>query len=128
MSDTVGFIRSLPPMLIAAFRATLEETVHADLLLHVIDAASPQRDEQAAAVNQVLRDIEAHEIPQILVYNKIDTAGYEPRVERNEHGTIARVFVSALQRSGLDGLRQSIVEFGGEHTGKNGFDETVQPE
>jgi len=128
VSDTVGFIRSLPPMLIAAFRATLEETVHADLLLHVIDAASPQRDEQIAAVNQVLRDIGAHEIPQILVYNKIDVAGYEPRVERNEHGTIARVFVSALQRSGLDGLRQSIVEFGGEPTGNNACDETVQPE
>ena len=128
VSDTVGFIRSLPPMLIAAFRATLEETIHADLLLHVIDAASPQRDEQIAAVNQVLRDIEAHEIPQILVYNKIDTAGYAPRVERNEHGTIARVFVSALQRSGLDGLRQSIVEFGGEPTGNNACDETVQPE
>jgi len=115
-------------MLIAAFRATLEETVHADLLLHVIDAASPQRDEQIAAVNQVLRDIGAHEIPQILVYNKIDMAGYAPRVERNEHGTIARVFVSALQRSGLDGLRQSIVEFGGEPTGNNACDETVQPE
>ena len=128
VSDTVGFIRSLPPTLIAAFRATLEETVHADLLLHVIDAASPQRDEQIAAVNQVLRDIDAHEIPQILVYNKIDAAGYEPRVERNEHGTIARVFVSALQRSGLDGLRQSIVEFGGEPTGNNALDETVQPE
>ncbi len=113
VSDTVGFIRALPPMLVAAFRATLEETVHADLLLHVIDAASAQRDEQAAEVNKVLRDIDADEIPQILVYNKIDLAGYAPRVERNEHGTIARVFVSALQRSGLDGLRKSIVEFGG---------------
>jgi GTP-binding protein HflX len=127
VSDTVGFIRSLPPTLIAAFRATLEETVHADLLLHVIDASSPQRDEQAAEVNKVLKDIGADEIPQIRVYNKIDTAGYEPRVERNEHGTIARVFVSALQRSGLDGLRQSIAEFGGS-TGNNAWNETVQPE
>ncbi|CAM5222821.1 GTPase HflX OS=Castellaniella defragrans OX=75697 GN=hflX PE=3 SV=1 [Castellaniella defragrans] len=127
VSDTVGFIRALPPTLIAAFRATLEETVHADLLLHVVDAASPQRDEQAQAVNRVLGDIQADEIPQIQVYNKIDLAGYEPRVERNEHGTIARVFVSALARSGLDGLRQSIVEFGG-HTGSNAIHESVQPE
>ncbi len=111
ISDTVGFIRALPPTLVAAFRATLEETVHADLLLHVIDAASPQRDEQAAAVNKVLMDIGAHDIPQVLVYNKIDAAGYEARVERDERGTIARVFVSALQRTGLDGLRQSIIEF-----------------
>lgn len=127
VSDTVGFIRSLPTMLIAAFRATLEETVHADLLLHVIDAASPQRDEQAAEVNKVLKEIGADEIPQIRVYNKIDTAGYEPRIERNEHGTIARVFVSALQRSGLDGLRQSIAEFKGP-TVNNAWNETVQPE
>ena len=112
ISDTVGFIRDLPPTLIAAFRATLEETVQADLLLHVVDASSPQRDEQIAEVNKVLADIGADEIQRILVYNKIDEAGYESRVERNEHGTIARVFVSALKRSGLDGLRGAIVESG----------------
>lgn len=112
ISDTVGFIRDLPPTLIAAFRATLEETVQADLLLHVVDAASPQRDEQIAEVDKVLADIGADEVPRILVYNKIDDAGYEPRVERNEHGTIARVFVSALKRAGLDGLREAIIESG----------------
>lgn len=112
ISDTVGFIRDLPPTLIAAFRATLEETVQADLLLHVVDASSPQRDEQMAEVDKVLTDIGADEIPRILVYNKIDEAGYEPRVERDEHGTIARVFVSALKRAGLDGLRGAIVESG----------------
>lgn len=127
VSDTVGFIRALPPTLVAAFRATLEETVQADLLLHVVDAANPQRDEQVQAVNRVLADIQADEIPQMQVFNKIDLAGYEPRVERNEHGTIARVFVSALARSGLDGLRQSIVEFGG-HTGSNAIHESVQSE
>ncbi|HEX7386183.1 MAG TPA: GTPase HflX [Castellaniella sp.] len=127
VSDTVGFIRALPPTLIAAFRATLEETVQADLLLHVVDAANPQRDEQVQAVQQVLADIQADEIPQIQVFNKIDLAGYEPRVERNEHGTIARVFVSALARSGLSSLRQAIVEFGG-HTGSNAIHESVQPE
>lgn len=125
VSDTVGFIRDLPTTLIAAFRATLEETVHADVLLHVVDAASPQRDEQIQAVNHVLREIGAQDTPQILVYNKIDTAGYEPRVERDEHGTIARVFVSALTREGLEGLRQAIVE-SGQVTGNDAFNENVQ--
>ncbi len=127
VSDTVGFIRDLPTTLIAAFRATLEETVHADLLLHVIDAASPQRDEQVAEVNKVLREIQADGIRQILVFNKIDTAGYEPRVERDEHGTIARVFVSALQRSGLDGLRLAIAE-SARMTGNNTVNEIIQSE
>lgn len=112
VSDTVGFIRDLPHSLIAAFRATLEETVHADLLLHVVDAASPQRDEQVFEVNKVLADIGASEVPTILVYNKIDRAGIEPRVERNAHGTIARVFVSATERAGLDALRGAIAEVG----------------
>ncbi len=112
VSDTVGFIRDLPPTLIAAFRATLEETVHADLLLHVIDASSPQRDEHIQEVNKVLADIGADKIPVIPVYNKIDLVGLEPRVERDEHGNIARVFVSALGRAGLDGLRGAIVEAG----------------
>lgn len=120
ISDTVGFIRELPPTLIAAFRATLEETVQADLLLHVVDASSAQRDEQIAEVHKVLGDIGADEIPRILVYNKIDEAGYEPRVERNEHGTITRVFVSALERAGLDGLREAIVE-SGQIAGNNAF-------
>ncbi|CAB3697588.1 MULTISPECIES: GTPase HflX [Achromobacter] len=112
VSDTVGFIRDLPHGLIAAFRATLEETVHADLLLHVVDAASPQRDEQIFEVNKVLAEIGASAIPTILVYNKIDRAGLEPRVERDAHGTIARVFVSATERAGLDALRGAIAETG----------------
>ena len=128
ISDTVGFIRDLPPTLIAAFRATLEETVQADLLLHVVDASSPQRDEQIAQVNQVLHDIGASDIPCILVYNKIDQAGYAPRVERDEHGTIARVFVSAIERLGLDGLRGAIVE-SGQIAGNNAFTiENIQSE
>lgn len=108
ISDTVGFIRDLPPNLIAAFRATLEETVHADLLLHVVDASSPQRDEQIFEVNKVLADIGAADIPVILVYNKIDLAGLAPRVEVDAHGTIARVFVSAAERAGLEALRGAI--------------------
>ena len=111
LSDTVGFIRDLPLTLIAAFRATLEEAIQADLLLHVVDAASPQRDEQIAEVDKVLVDIGAAEIPRILVYNKIDLAGLEPRVQTDPHGTICRVFLSAQQRLGLDGLRQAISQF-----------------
>jgi GTPase len=120
ISDTVGFIRDLPPTLIAAFRATLEETIQADLLFHVVDASSAQRDEQVVEVDKVLADIGASKIPRILVYNKTDAAGYEPRVERNEHGTIARIFVSALGRAGLDGLRRAIVE-SGQIAGNNAF-------
>ena len=111
LSDTVGFIRDLPLTLIAAFRATLEEAIQADLLLHVVDAASPQRDEQIAEGDKVLVDIGAAEIPRILVYNKIDLAGLEPRVQTDAHGTICRVFLSAQQRLGLDGLRQAISQF-----------------
>lgn len=111
VSDTVGFIRELPHMLVAAFKATLEETINADLLLHVVDHSSPQRDEQISEVNKVLKEIGADHVPCILVYNKIDMAGLDPSVERDEHGTISRVFVSASERSGLDLLRGAMVEF-----------------
>ena len=87
ISDTVGFVRELPHQLVAAFRATLEETIHADLLLHVVDASSPVRMEQIEQVNLVLQEIGADHIPQILVWNKIDAAGLEPSVERDEYGT-----------------------------------------
>jgi len=112
LSDTVGFIRDLPHGLVAAFRATLEETVRAELLLHVVDAASPARDEQQVEVNKVLAEIEADETPQIVVYNKIDAARLEARVERSQYGRISRVFVSARTGSGLDELRGAIAEFG----------------
>jgi GTP-binding protein HflX len=111
LSDTVGFIRELPHQLVAAFRATLEETVHADLLLHVVDAASPTRIEQIEEVNAVLREIGADHIPQILVWNKIDAAGLDPAVERDEYDKIRRVFISAQTGEGLDLLRGAIAEF-----------------
>jgi GTPase len=111
ISDTVGFIRDLPHGLVAAFRATLEETVHADLLLHVVDAASPSRDEQAADVDKVLAEIPAGEAPRLLVWNKIDAAGLRPDVERDQYGRISRVFVSARTGEGLEGLRNAIAEF-----------------
>jgi GTP-binding protein HflX len=111
VSDTVGFIRDLPHGLVAAFRATLEETVHADLLLHVVDASSAVRDQQAAAVDQVLAEIPAGEAPRILVWNKIDAAGLEPGIERDQYGRISRVFVSARTGAGLELLREAIAEF-----------------
>jgi GTPase len=111
VSDTVGFIRDLPHGLVAAFRATLEETVHADLLLHVVDAASPARDEQAAEANKVLAEIGADLAPQVVVWNKIDAAGFEPAVERDQYGRISRVFVSARTGVGLELLRGAIAEF-----------------
>ena len=110
ISDTVGFVRELPHQLVAAFRATLEETIHADLLLHVVDGASPVRMEQIEQVNLVLKEIGADHIPQILVWNKIDAAGLEPAVERDEYAKIARVFISAQSGAGLDMLRGAIVE------------------
>ncbi len=111
MSDTVGFIRDLPHQLVAAFRATLEETIHADLLLHVVDSSSPTRMEQISQVNQVLKEIGADHIPQLLVWNKIDINGLDSSLDRGEYGKITRVFVSAQTGSGLDLLRQAIVEF-----------------
>jgi GTP-binding protein HflX len=114
MSDTVGFIRELPHQLVAAFRATLEETQHADLLLHVVDAASPVRLDQIEQVNAVLHEIGALAVPQILVFNKIDgvpeLAARTDPVERDEYGNISRVFLSALTGQGMDGLRQAITE------------------
>jgi GTP-binding protein HflX len=112
LSDTVGFIRDLPHTLVAAFRATLEETVRADLLLHVVDAGSPAREEQQAEVDKVLAEIGADAVPRILVWNKIDTAQLEAGVERDQYGRISRVFVSARTGAGLEGLRGAVAEFG----------------
>jgi GTPase len=110
VSDTVGFVRELPHQLVAAFRATLEETIRADLLLHVVDGSSPVRNEQIEQVNDVLREIGADHIPQMLVWNKIDAAGLEPGVERDENGKISRVFISAQSGEGLGLLRDAIIE------------------
>jgi len=111
LSDTVGFIRDLPHTLVAAFRATLEETVQADLLLHVVDAASPVRDAQIAQVNKVLADIGADAVPQIMVYNKIDVAGLAHGVERDACGRIRAVRVSAASGAGIGELRALYDEF-----------------
>lgn len=120
LSDTVGFIRELPHGLVAAFRATLEETVRADLLLHVVDAASPVRDEQAAAVNEVLAEIGAAHVPQIAVWNKIDLASLQPGIERDQYGKISRVFLSARTGAGLEALRGAIAEFARDQAAARG--------
>ena len=120
ISDTVGFIRDLPHGLVAAFRATLEETVHADLLLHVVDSASASRDEQAREVDKVLAEIPAGDAPRLLVWNKIDLVGsgkeLSPAVERDQYGRICRVFVSARTGAGLQDLRAAIAEFAKERS------------
>jgi GTP-binding protein HflX len=108
ISDTVGFIRGLPHTLVAAFRATLEETVRADLLVHVVDASHPNRDEQAADVNKVLVEIGAGAIPQVVVYNKTDLLAVQPAVINDECGNICALWVSAKQRVGLERLREAL--------------------
>ena len=110
VSDTVGFIRHLPHSLVAAFRSTLEETALADLLLHVVDANSPNRDDQIAEVNKVLHEIGAQHIPQILVLNKIDLQELPAGVERDEYGRIARIRLSAKTGAGVDALREALAE------------------
>jgi len=111
LSDTVGFIRGLPHTLVAAFRATLEETVQADLLLHVVDASHPSHDQQMLEVNKVLGEIGAGEIPQVVVYNKIDTLGTAPEAVRDECGKISKIWVSSRAGHGLDLVRAAAREF-----------------
>jgi len=110
LSDTVGFIRSLPYSLIAAFRATLEESAEANLLLHVIDVSHSDWIEQARVVDKILEEIGAGQTAKISVMNKIDVAGGMPGLERDEYGRISRIFVSAKQRLGLELIRQALSE------------------
>ena len=110
LSDTVGFIRGLPHQLIEAFKSTLDETVHADILLHVVDASSPAKDDQIVEVNKVLEEIDAHEIPTILVLNKIDRTDLPAEILRDSEGSIVAVRISALKGTGLDLLREAIRE------------------
>ncbi|MBP9713777.1 MAG: GTPase HflX [Sterolibacterium sp.] len=118
LSDTVGFIRDLPHALVAAFHATLEETAGSDLLLHVVDSSSPDRDQQIAAVNQVLAEIGAAEVPQIIVWNKIDATAAESGVERDEYARISRVRLSARTGVGVDLLRAALTEIARDHLEK----------
>lgn len=119
LSDTVGFIRDLPHALIDAFHATLEEAAQADLLLHVIDAASPDRDQQIRAVDAVLKEIGADDVPRILVWNKLDLTPASPGSERNDCGNISSVRVSAQSGAGMVFLRQAVAEAGCGHRERN---------
>ncbi|MEM6604561.1 MAG: ribosome rescue GTPase HflX [Pseudomonadota bacterium] len=110
LADTVGFISSLPHGLIEAFKATLEETRDADLLLHVIDASDQDRDSHCADVHEVLAEMGADTIPVLQVYNKIDLLELEPRLDRDDAGHIHRVWISATQPSGLAMLQQAVAE------------------
>lgn len=120
LSDTVGFIRDLPHKLVEAFEATLHEAAEADLLLHVIDCASPHQAEQQLEVDRVLQEIGAAEVPQILVYNKVDLLedSLRPRdntdvVQADAGQQRVRVFVSAATGEGLGLLRASIADLAG---------------
>jgi GTPase len=106
LSDTVGFIDRLPHSLVAAFRATLEEVVHADLLLHVIDAADPDRERHVEAVERVLTEIEAHEVPRLRVYNKIDRLSGDESARLDAAGDA--VTLSAATGEGVEGLEREI--------------------
>jgi GTP-binding protein HflX len=110
LSDTVGFIKHLPHALVEAFSATLEEAVQADLLLHIVDTASTNRDEQIAQVNKVLGEIGATNVPQILVHNQIDRVGLTPSVSRDEYGRITTIHASAKTGEGMDLLRLAMAE------------------
>jgi GTPase len=116
LSDTVGFIRDLPHGLIDAFQATLQEAVDADLLLHVVDAGNPDHPEQIAQVQRVLHEIGAADVPQVLVFNKIDLleASRQPREEVDrfeiEGVQVPRVFVSAHSGGGLPALRRLLAQ------------------
>ncbi|MHB8920391.1 MAG: ribosome rescue GTPase HflX [Halothiobacillus sp.] len=111
LADTVGFIRHLPTELVTAFRSTLEETLEADLLIHVVDAASDERDRQMTDVEVVLKEIGADRLPRLTVMNKIDQIeGRAPQIDWNEAGEVERVWVSAYTGLGMDELRQALLE------------------
>ena len=110
VADTVGFIRELPHELVAAFQSTLTEARAATLLLHVVDASNPRRDEQRFAVDTVLQEIGAQDIPQILVYNKIDRLEMQPRIDRDADGRATAVWISAARRTGLGLLASAVAE------------------
>lgn len=109
--DTVGFIRHLPHKLVEAFRATLEESASADLLLHLVDAQAVERDEQIKQVNQVLKEIGAEQVPMLEVYNKVDLLeSVKPHIQRNEQGKPHRVWLSAQTGQGIELLLQAVSE------------------
>ena len=121
LTDTVGFVRDLPHKLVSAFSATLEETALADVLLHVVDASNPDFERQMDDVNVVLEEIGAHEVPQLVVYNKIDLLPEGVRgagVLRDNSGRAVGVNISVAKSLGLDALREAMIERALENSGK----------
>ncbi len=110
LADTVGFIRALPHGLVDAFRATLEEVSQSDLILHVVDGSASLKEERIHEVNRVLGEIDASEIPQLMVYNKIDLMEEAPRIERGSDGRPTKVWVSGVTGDGGDLLLEAIAE------------------
>lgn len=110
LADTVGFIRHLPHKLVEAFHATLEEAAQSDLLLHVVDAADPERDANIEQVENVLAEIGADNVPRLVVMNKIDRLGSEPRIDRNGMQEPTTVWLSARDKTGFEELRQVLSE------------------
>ncbi len=108
LSDTVGFVRDLPHSLVTAFHSTLEEVASASMLIHVVDAGSPECEQLIEEVNRVLGEIDALNVPVTMVYNKIDTTGDAPRVQYEDDGTIRAVWLSALTGEGIEGVHEAI--------------------
>lgn len=111
LSDTVGFIRDLPHSLVEAFHSTLEEVSNAHLLLHVVDVVSRYREECITEVDKVLNDIDASDIPTIMVFNKIDLNDSRARVKRNDKGLVSAIWLSAHTGEGVDTLLEAITEY-----------------
>ena len=128
LTDTVGFVRDLPHRLVAAFSATLEETAQADVLFHVADVSQPDYEQRMEDVNRVLAEIGAADVPQLLLYNKIDLLPAEqqqPGILRSKSGQIAAVRLSVTQSLGLDDLRQALIEWADTHRKASGGKEAT---
>ncbi|OAM25624.1 GTPase HflX [Eikenella corrodens] len=128
LTDTVGFVRDLPHRLVAAFSATLEETAQADVLLHVADVSQPDYEQRMEDVNRVLAEIGAADVPQLLLYNKIDLLPAEqqqPGILRSKSGQIAAVRLSVTQNLGLEDLRQALIEWADTHSKASGSKEAT---
>ena len=128
LTDTVGFVRDLPHRLVAAFYATLEETAQADVLLHVADVSQPDYEQRMEDVNRVLAEIGAADVPQLLLYNKIDLLPAEQQqsgILRSKSGRIAAVRLSVTQSLGLDDLRQALIEWADTHSKASGGKEAT---
>ena len=110
ISDTVGFIKNLPTTLIEAFKSTLEEVTDSDLLIHVVDVSNENKAEQIKEVGKILEEINAHELPQILVLNQIDKINLKTSCDRDVYGKINHIQLSAKTGNGIEFLKQAMVE------------------